>query len=202
MGLTPDGDLAYVPDHAEIMVERLPLQFHTPRTLALVRALGLGAQCLESEIFGYLTGSALPVAFGAELDKWGALVGERRGGLDDDNYRVFIDAKLLVLRSNGTPDELIEIFRRVTAPQVSVRYTQYPHASFGLWVLRDSPMGDRRARRVGEFMRQAKPGGTEMWLVESISGYFGFSDDPGHPGVEEDDGSSLGWDEGRFSRVL
>jgi hypothetical protein len=184
------------------MSERMPIQFDKPRIAALVQALGLGIQCLESNLFGMHISTALPNATGDALDKWGALVGERRGGLSDDDYRVFIDAKLMVLRSNGSPDELIDIFAKITAPQISVRFNLYPRASFGLWVLREEAMGDNRARRVGEFMRQAKPGGTEMWLVESISGYFGFKDDPGHPGVPADAGDSLGWDEGRFSRVL
>ena len=195
-------DLVYIPNHAQIALERTPLQFHQPRITALIQALALGVQCLEDAIFDLDISSTLPNATGATLDQWGSLVGERRGGLSDDDYRVFIEAKLLVLRSNGTPDELIEIFRRITAPQISIRYAQYPRASFGLWVLRSEAMSDRRALRVGEFMRQAKPGGTEMWLVESITGYFGFKDDPGHPGVPEDAGDSLGWDEGRYSRVL
>ncbi|MEE8385484.1 MAG: hypothetical protein V3S01_06175 [Dehalococcoidia bacterium] len=202
MPLTPGGDLAYIPDHDRLMLDRTPLQFHKPRITALIRALALGVQCLEESLFGMHISTSLPNATGDALDQWGSLVGERRGGLDDDDYRVFIEAKLLVLRSNGSPDELIEIFRRITAPQISVRFALYPRASFGLWVLREEAMGDRRARRVGEFMRQAKPGGTEMWLVESIPGYFGFKDDPGHPGVPEDSGDSLGWDEGRYSRVL
>lgn len=202
MPLTPDGNLALIPNHTGIMLERTPIQFHQERITALIQALGLGIQTLEADMFGMYQGTTLDNATGTSLDQWGSLVGERRGGLDDEEYRVFIEAKLLVLRSNGSPDELIEIFRRITAPQVSIRYVLYPRASFGLWVLRDEAMSDRRARRVGEFMRQAKPGGTEMWLVESIAGYFGFKDDPGHPGVPEDAGDSLGWDEGRYSRVL
>ena len=39
----------------------------------------------------------------------------------DMHYRVFLEAKLLVLRSNGSPDELIEISRRTTAPQITIR---------------------------------------------------------------------------------
>ena len=202
MPLSPLGDLALIPDHAGLMLNRLPLQFHKTRIIALVRALGLGIQLVESDNFGVWLSTQLTVAEGKSLDQWGSLVGERRGGLDDDDYRVFIDAKLLVLRSNGTPDELIEIFRRITAPQLSVRFDPLPLAGFMLLVLRESPMGDSRARRVGQFMRQAKPGAVQMALIESITGYFGFDDDPGHPGVEEDDGSSFGFDEGLLSRVL
>lgn len=204
MPLDPDGNFAYEPNHVGLMLARMPSQFRDkPRIRALIQALALGVQCLEDDMFGVLISTPLDVATGDALNQWGALVGEPRGGLSDEDYRVFIDARVLVNISEGTPDELIEIFRRITAPQISIIFRLYPKASFGIWVLRESFMGDNRARRVGSMMRDAKPGGTEMMLVESVSGFFGFSADPGHPGVPEDpEDASLGFDEGLFSRQL
>ena len=202
MPLTPDGDLALVPNHQQIMRENLPLQFHKTRILALIDSLALGIQCAEADNFEVWFSTQLQNATGDSLDKWGALVGERRGGLADTEYRVFIDAKLLVLIFKGSLDESIEIFRRITNPSISVRADVLPFAGFILMVLRESPMSAERARRVSEFMELAHPGGVEIALIESTPGYFGFIDDPGHPGVPEDAGDSLGFDEGQYSRVL
>ncbi len=204
MPLDPDGNFAYEPNHVGIMLARMPSQFRDkPRIRALIQALALGVQCLEDDMFGVLISTPLDVATGDALNQWGALVGEPRGGLTDEDYRVFIDARVLVNISEGTPDELIEIFRRITAPQISIRYVQLPKATFGIWVFRDAPMGDNRARRVASMMRDAKPGGVEMILVEEVSGYFGFNGDPGHPGVEEDEADAvLGFNLGIFSRSL
>jgi hypothetical protein len=202
MPLDPFGNLALIPDHSEQMERNLPLQFHKTRILALVKSLALGVQCVEEDVFGVWLSTQLQNATGDALDHWGSLVGERRGGLEDDEYRVFIDAKLLVLVFKGSLDESIEIFRKITAPQISVRADPLPRASFILWVLRETPMSEPRARRVSQFMQQAHPGGVEIALVESTPGYFGFLQDPGHPGVPEDAGDSLGFDEGQYSRVL
>jgi hypothetical protein len=197
-----EGNAVLVPDHGARMQANMSQQFAKPRIKALTGALGLGMQCLEEEAFGVLISSPLETASDDGLDQWGALVGERRGGLDDDDYRVFIEARILANRSGGSPDELIEIWRRITAPQLSVRWTLHPPACFSLAVLRVDPMSDARARRVGAVMRSIKPGGVAMFLVESVTGYFGFLDDPGHPGEPADDGASLGYNEGLFSRVL
>lgn len=202
MPVDPENNAVLIPNHGDQMVARMPQQFHRTRTLALIQALGVGIQCMEAEAFGVLTSTSLQVASGDALDQWGILVGERRGGLADDDFRVFIEARILVNKSNGSSDELIEIWLRITAPQISVRLETYTLASFSMWVLRSSPMGAARARRVGAFMREVKPAGASMFLVESVTGYFGFFDDPGHPGVEADDGASLGFDDGLLSRVL
>ena len=202
MPLTPDGDLALIPNHRDIMRNNLPLQFHKTRILALIDSLALGVQCMEADLFEVGFSTQLQNATGDSLDKWGALVGERRGGLGDTEYRVFIDAKLLVLIFKGSLDESIEIFRRITAPSISILADVLPLAGIILWVLRESSMSEERARRVSEFMELAHGGGIEIALVESVPGYFGFFDDPGHPGVEEDAGDSLGFDEGEYSRVL
>ncbi len=202
MPADPDGNAVLVPNHGTLMVERMPQQFNKPRINALIGALGFGIQCFEEAAFGVIFSTRFDIAVGDALDQWGKLVGERRGGLDDEDYRVFIDARILANRSQGSPDELTEVWRRITAPQISVRFVNHPLTCFSLVVLRAGPMSDARARRVGQFMRSIKPATKNMFLIESIVGYFGFIDDPGHPGVEADDGASLGYDVGRLSRVL
>lgn len=200
---TPEGDLVYIPDHVQQAVANLLQQFQDKqRIVALTEALALGAQTQEDEAFGLLISTTLGASSGASLDQWGALVGEARGSLVDSEYRVMISARILANNFRGNSDDIQTIWEIVTAPQISIRMTVIPPACFLLAVKRETPLSTEMAGRVGNLMRSIKPAGISMQLIEAISGYWGFSDDTGNPGVDLDDGSSLGFDIGVYSRVL
>ena len=134
---TPENDLVYIPNHKEIAVGNLLQQFQNkPRLRALVQALALGVQTQEDEAFGLLVSTTLPASTGASLDQWGALVGEARGGLVDAEYRVMISARILANNFRGGTDQIQTIWKLVTAPQISIRFTLHPPACFSLAVLR------------------------------------------------------------------
>jgi hypothetical protein len=187
------GDLVYVPDHkARAVASLLSQHQRKPRIRSLVESLAEGAQSTEDEGFDVLISTTLSAAQGANLDQWGALVGEVRGDLADEDYRVFITARIRVNNSTGTTDEIIAIWSIVVAPFLEIRQRTIPPATFSLDTLRDTPMNDARAGRVGAMMRDVKPAGIAMMLIESTPGYFGFAEDP----------ESLPWDVGQFSRAL
>ncbi len=177
-----NGDLVFVPDHKTRARAVLLSQYQgKPNIEALVEALALGAQMLEDQTFDVLISTTLTSASGHALDQWGALVGEVRGDLDDEDYRRFISARIKVNNSEGTTDELIEIWSLLVEPYIEIRHQNYQPATFELMVLRDSYMSDARARRVGQTMRAVKPAGIAMELVESIPGAFGFVEAAGDP---------------------
>lgn len=178
MSLGPS--IVYRPDYQARAVAALVSAYRDkPRIRALVEAVASGAQDLEDRAFGLLTSTVLEVASGDLLDKWGALVGEARGALvNDDDYRVFIRARIRANSSTGTTDEFITIWQMITAPYVEVRHVDYYPAAFYLRVVRAEFMSDRRAARVGQMMRSIKPMGVAMDLVEASVGYLGFESDP------------------------
>ena len=103
--------LIYQPDQAAKLVELLRSQDQgQPRILALANGIGAGLQLFEDVNFDLLQSLIFENAAGAQLDIWGAIVGEDRGPLGDADYRRFILARILVNRCTGTPDELIRIY--------------------------------------------------------------------------------------------
>jgi hypothetical protein len=171
-------ELVYIPNHAELAVGQLIGELQKPRICSLVEALATGVQLLEDLNFALIVDRTLGTAVGANLDQWGDMVNEPRGGLADNDYRRFIAARIAVNESGGSTDELIKIWKLVTAPQISVLEIPLFPAGIHLQVLRETALDDDVARRVGAIMRDAKPSGVSLQLVEAVVGAFGFDTNP------------------------
>lgn len=176
------GDLVYTPDYKARAVANLLSQYQrAPRIKALVEALAQGVQDCEDEGFNVLMSTTLVAATGAQLDQWGDLVGEARGNLTDPDYRRFITARIRANNSQGTTDEIIAIWSLVVFPFIEIRHHNYPPATFELIVLRDDYLADEVAARVGTLLREVKPAGVAMMLIETIPGDAGFVEAAGSP---------------------
>lgn len=187
-----DRGLKYIPDHVRRMLDLWMSQWrHTHTGIALMTAIGNAVQAVEDENFDVWLSTQLAVATGHALEQWGALVGEPKGVLDDDDYRVFIEARILANTSTGAPDELYEIVKRITAPS-EVGIIRTPPQGYEVIIRRADYMSDARARRVGRMIRSIKPAGISTYIVEYADGYFGFAGD--------DDAASL--DLGELARNL
>ena len=185
-------ELAYIPDHRERARKRLLSQdWDKPRIASLAEALGMGAQALEDVYFDLLMGRRLESSVGAQLDTWGAIVGEARGALGDTDYRRFIEARVAANVCKGSVDELLAIWELVTYPS-TVRYLSMYPAGFKLQAVRPRLFNARMARRVSRFRADVKPAGVTMVLIEALPGYFGFDGNP----------AALGYNVGKFARVL
>ena len=173
--LGADLPVAYIPDHAERLNRRMLSQDREqPRLKALMMALGDGAQLLEDTAFDVLVGTRLELATGVNLDRWGELVGELRLGLTDGDYRRFIRARVLVNVCNGTPDELVTLYKLVMDTD-RVQYVRPgAPAFFSLQAVRSSWLSEALRRRVRRLMGAAKPAGVAMELIEAIGDPFGF----------------------------
>ena len=162
-----------------------------PRIVALVQAFGQGSQVLEDICIGYLLGMLMGYAIGDQLDHLGSIVGERRAGLLDAEYIRFIQARILVNRCSGTPTDMVQLLELVTAPSTVHYHDMFP-GGFTLYAHRSSAMPDAIKNKVRRLMRDAKPAGVAMVLIETIPGYFGYDGDP----------DARGFDVGRLSRLI
>lgn len=171
--------LIYIPNQRERALSLLPSQFrdNQPIIAALMYALGEGVQTLEDAIFDLMVGTRFEAATGAVLGIWGDLVGEVRGGLNDNDYRRFIAARILVNRSSGEAEDLILIAQTITAESV-VRLEAYYPAELIVYVFRSAAMSDEVVERVAAMMTEARPIGIKLQVIEAISGYLGFLDNP------------------------
>jgi hypothetical protein len=106
-----DGtSLAWIESHCENGRELLLEQFkNKPRLEAVLCALLGPVQELDDACWQLLTGRAIDNAVGLQLDGIGQIVNLARLGWTDDQYRRFLRAQPLVLRSTGTWASLFAI---------------------------------------------------------------------------------------------
>lgn len=187
-----EREFQYMPDFAD-QFQRLLLAQDRSKTnwRAVARAIGDAMQLVENDVFDLPLSMTLNSATDAALDKVGAMVDEPRMGLDDEAYRRFIRAKILVNMSEGTPEELLTIFRAITGSDDCRHFDMFP-GGFTLVTIRQTPMTDAEMRRVRRMMTAAKAAGVAMELIEALPGYFGFEGDP----------DSTGFEIGPFARII
>lgn len=174
-----DTEVSYIPDHEDRAWGRLLSQDQTkPRLVALLTAFGTTVQDAEDTLFDVLVSRVLDDSTGAVLDRWGAIVGERRDGLGDEDYRRFVKARILVNIGDSTVDELIVIWQIITGPSLHVRYMPMHPAGYHMHVVRRAFMAETVRARVRRMMEQARPAGVVSEMVEALTGYLGYEDDP------------------------
>ena len=176
---TPLGEsttaLAHVPNHRELAIRGLtfPLR-ERDRARGLASAIGGACQPFEDTMHAQLTGGTLANAVGADLDQWGELVDEPRGVLlQDDQYRPFVQARILANRCDGTPDALIEVFDLVTGPNLKIEFLKLPPAGLILTTFRREWMTEPVRRRVRRIMDSIAPAGRTFELWEAVDGSWG-----------------------------
>ena len=122
--------------------------------------------------------ASLDAAEGAQLDQWGKLFGLLRQGWTDDSYRARIRVWLQVLRSKGTPNELIRITADVTGttiPGPGVTLWETPPASWSIQYAYDLFGEDPElALDLARYLAKADPAGVGVGQVVSMNGTGGF----------------------------
>lgn len=110
-------------------VELLLSQFRDKANIeGLVQAFTVPLDEVEGVLFDLLNLRTLGAATGALLDGIGDIVGLSRGGLDDDDYRVRLRARIRANRSNGTGDDVLETIGLVISNALTLQ--ELPPASF------------------------------------------------------------------------
>lgn len=193
--------LIYNPDNAADALGLLLWQHKgKPRIEALVAALAAGAQLQENTIWAVIIGATtLAGAEGKNLDRWGALVGEFRGGLDEEQYRKFISLRIRVNTEFPNEDNVASVLFEAVDP--SVRGNPFGSAMHYLadgvkiHVQSDEAFLDEAVKtHVGALMRDFRPAATFMAVVESVTDHFAFSweaTDPVKPTPEPFAGLSI-----------
>lgn len=192
----PDSTIQveYIADHADRAIARIRTPWRGPRFKALVGALAAGVQLHEDICIDLLEGTTLEYATGHALDQWGELVNEPRLGLSDNEYRPFIQARMLVNRCTGTTEEMLEILRLAAGPDVQVFHEPQPPIGCIFLIVRQSFLSDAAMRRVARLMSDARPAWREVAVIEAVSGGFGWKDAA--------DFLTSGFGVGAFSRVV
>lgn len=101
--------------HIEDALNRLLTQYKKKPLIAqTITALIEQIQDLEDSNQEFYDKRALETATGIQLDLLGTIVGQGRGTLDDDDYRILIKVKIGQNTSQGGPVKVIDIFQLLT----------------------------------------------------------------------------------------
>lgn len=117
----------------------------------------------------------IATATGEQLDKIGEIVGQPRELYDDDVYRQLIFLRIVRNMSEGTPEELIQIFGTMTGAEIVQYVEQYP-AAFTLTAINPDYLFDYPY--IWEAIQKAKPAAVGInALIEASEPVFAFLDD-------------------------
>ena len=105
-------DLVPILDAVERALSRLAVQFRgLPNTEAIARIIGKQFQPIADAFADLYWKRSIDTGEGAQLDRIGRIVGEPRGGVDDETYRLYLRAKIRANKSSGGPDQIIAVFQ-------------------------------------------------------------------------------------------
>lgn len=111
----------YEPDWETRLLGRLYWQFRSkPRIVAWTRMIARQVQDVEDVFQAILSIVSIDDSVGAQLDNLGRFLGQPRAGLDDDTYRLYLKARIIANKSDGTPEAIYKVFRALFGPTVSM----------------------------------------------------------------------------------
>ena len=131
----------------------------------LVKALNLEVQVHEDFQQEILLETLLANAEGVQLDNiYGQLVGQLRGFMDDDQYRLVLSIRIAVNHSDASVNEILNI--AATLFGVPIEYRQHGRASYTLqWVI-PTPTDLEFAQLSSRLLGDATGGGISYQFVE------------------------------------
>jgi hypothetical protein len=159
------GSLGLNEQHAEEAINHLIEFFRKgPRNQAFLRTICEQIQELEQAFWDLYSEGFLSTAEGAQLDQIGEIVGEARQDRLDATYRAAIRIRVLVNKSNGKTEELIEIADKFTIddPDAIIIAGDFYPAAMTVEVRADFTGLPADLRTL---LRQAKPGGVNFGTI-------------------------------------
>jgi hypothetical protein len=113
------SDVTKIENHVDDGLKRLLEQWKNKDNMEnILRSLLGGVQELEETFFD-LRDERLDLSnsntVGQQLDNYGEIVGQDRNNLDDDFYRVLLNAKIGINVSNGEPERVINTLKLLTS---------------------------------------------------------------------------------------
>jgi hypothetical protein len=131
-------------------------QFHgAPYFEAVLASYAVQCQEIENVLVDVLVLSLLPNASGAQLDVLGRIVGEPRQGRTDDEYKIAINSRIRINKSNATIEDVL--FVLVSAVDQSYELEEIGNACFNVRI--PAPTTATDATQIAKVLQQSKGGG-------------------------------------------
>lgn len=182
--------LVKITDHTQQALDRLANQFQgKPLIEGLITAFTNQFQDLEQVLCDMLDFRSVLTSVGVQLDKIGQVVGEKRAGRDDDNYRQGIIAQIGINTSDGTPNDTFFVFNLITGSTKTI-LLYYPPATIQLWANKD--ISGLNIAQLYNDMQLTIPGGVGLNAIGWYAGGGDGGDDESFSFFESDTGLGFG----------
>jgi hypothetical protein len=175
--------------HAVDAVAAMPSQYVDAELMtAVIQTIGERAQLVEDALWALLTQS-LPsqaATVGAQLDKWGALVGQARLGGDypagesDALYRAKLAAAAVRNRSAGTNADLLQVLTLLIGSNLTLAILMdTPPAAFTMHLVVTTALTAAEKQSVATFITAARGAGIGVTASTYNTVVFGWDDGSG-----------------------
>lgn len=155
--------------HEADAVALLTDRYRQPKISALLAAWTAEVQALELAYWDLLTKRSPATAEGAVLDLLGKIVGQPREGRTDEQYRVWIAARVLVNQSSGLSRQLIALAAKLC--QVPIRIEDHYPAAFTIHAM--GPVVGADGAEIAQLIVLAKAAGVQAFFrwVDSTTAF-------------------------------
>lgn len=176
--------LTHEADGLARLIERFKGQ---PNMEGLARVVLKRMQRIEDVLWDLYTGVWLDNAVGVQLDNLGAVVGEGRKGRQDEQFRLYIRARIAINRANGTAADTFKVARLILEPTANIALTNEYPAAYRLDITNTAiSAGD-----IAALLDQVRPAGVRLTTV--VTG------DLTNALIWDDVGAAHIWDAGQWS---
>lgn len=176
------GHAPVVIDHVAAGIARLPWRWRDkPHMIAMLTIFLKRYNDLEQAYQDLLLLRSLQTAnadipdstTGAQLDRLGALVGQRRNGLINADYRRYISARIAANNSNGRIEDLIRVASLILNDTAAIVVVSTEAIATAVIEIAGVPIDDSLANILVEFLRVAVADGPSFLQITHPT-------DPGH----------------------
>lgn len=168
----------YISNHDAAAKARLITQYQESDNIKkIVTIYAKQVQDVEDAIKELLDERSIDSAIGYQLDLLGTILDEPRVGLGDDDYRLLLKAKIAQNVSEGTPEDIIGIFRMLLRPD-EIFYNEVHPAGFELTAI-GSTLPLTSIDRIKDAINRCRPAGVKLVDIKTVNQpEFSFFDDP------------------------
>jgi hypothetical protein len=158
--------LTKIENHVEAGLSRLIEQYKRDVTFRKFLTIHLRrVQELEDAYWEILVKRLFDTAEGAQLTAIGKIVGAERGGLSDEDFKIVVAARIAVLRSHGTPNDLQNLCVLCLPPGFTFEYEEADLTAF----VEIQEQVNFSPNVLVEILVDAKLGGTRLVLLFSTT---------------------------------
>tara|TARA_R110002012_G_scaffold265589_3_gene449005 strand:+ start:1112 stop:1849 length:738 start_codon:yes stop_codon:yes gene_type:complete len=155
-------------NHDEQAKNRLISQYKDSENInKLIAVYTNQVQAIENATYAMLNGRTLDGSIGFQLDQLGLILNEKRDGLIDSDYRMRLKAKIAENTSEGTPEDLISIFKLLLNPD-EIHYNEVHPAGFELTAIgNQDPVSS--IDKIKKALEKAKPAGVNIINIKQVT---------------------------------